>query len=164
MGVSTIRTYSKNSNPKGFLQSSQPCGSNSQFEPVLKNSNQRGSLQSAEPYGSKSQFENGASAPAFEPFAKTKASDPEKGEVETEIDKFHSEDAVTVIKKVVVKTSQTENKKEKPNFNTITTKTANEVLKTEGEEELNTNIENKLKAKNKQATKIKTKNKTTPPT
>ena len=71
---------------------------------------------------------------------------------------------MTVIKKVVVKTSQTENKKEKPNFNTITTKTANEVLKTEGEEELNTNIENKLKAKNKQATKIKTKNKTTPPT
>ena len=63
-----------------------------------------------------------------------------------------------------IRTSQTENKKEKPNFNTITTKTANEVLKTEGEEELNTNIENKFKAKNKQATKIKTKNKTTPPT
>ena len=62
-------------------------GSKSQFKPVLKNSNSRGFLQSAEPYGSKSQFENGANVPQFEPFDKNKATNPEKGEVETEIDK-----------------------------------------------------------------------------
>ena len=39
------------------------------------------------PYGSKCQFENGANAPQFEPFAKTKTINPEKGEFETEIDK-----------------------------------------------------------------------------
>lgn len=71
---------------------------------------------------------------------------------------------MTVIKKVVVKTSQTENKTEKPKFNTITTKTANKELKTESREELNANIENKSKTKNKQIAKTKTKNKATPPT
>ena len=60
--------------------------SNSQFEPTNKNSNSRGFLQSAQPYGSKSQFENGASAPEFEPFAKTKAINPENENIKTEID------------------------------------------------------------------------------
>ena len=36
-------------------------------------------------YGSKYQFENGRRAPAFEPFAKNKAFNPEKGEIGTEI-------------------------------------------------------------------------------
>ena len=69
-----------------FCQSQSVGGSsNSQFEPANKNSNSRGFLQSAQPYGSKSQFENGASAPEFEPFAKIKAINPEKGEIGTEI-------------------------------------------------------------------------------
>ena len=62
-------------------------GSKSQFEPVLKNSNSSGFLQSADPYGSKSQFKIGANAPEFEPFAKNKTINLEKGEIETEIDK-----------------------------------------------------------------------------
>lgn len=119
--------------------------------------NPRRFLQSAEPYGSKSQFENGANAPQFEPFIKNKAINPEKGEVETEIDKTGTENIRTI-------TNETENEKEKTNSNTITTKTTNERLKPEGREELNANIESKSKTKNEQTAKTKTKNKTTPPT
>ena len=111
-------------------------GSKSQFKPVLKNSNQRGFLQSTEPYGSKSQFENGASAPQSEPFDEITNANLEKGEVETETcktgtvnekvetenDKFNSENFVTDIKIADVKTSQIKNEKEKTNSNTITTK------------------------------------------
>ncbi len=43
------------------------------------NSNPKGFLQSSQPYGSKSQFELGASTPEFEPSAKNKAINPEKG-------------------------------------------------------------------------------------
>lgn len=186
---SQFESIPRTSNSRGSLQSSQQYASKYQFEPlvhyssskeslqslqlnslkckfetVAKHMNPRGFLQRAKPYSSKCQFENGANAPEFEPFVKTKAINPEKGEFETEIDKFHSEDAVTVIKKVVVKTSQTENKTEKPKFNTITTKTANEKFKPESREELNSNIENKSKTKNKQITKTKTKSKATPPT
>ena len=60
------------------------AGLNSYFEPAIKNSNPRGFLQSAQPYGSKFQFENGSRVPEFEPFAKNKAINPEKGEVGTE--------------------------------------------------------------------------------
>lgn len=89
-------------NPQGFSQTSlQQGSSNSQFEPANKNSNQRGFLQSAEPYGSKSPFENGRRAPAFEPFAKNKVINPEKGEIDTEIDK-----TITANEKV-----ETQNKK-----------------------------------------------------
>lgn len=148
--------------------------SNSQFEPADKNSNSRGFLQSAQPYGSKFQFENGASAPEFEPFAKTKAINLGNEKSEAEIDKFNSEDVVIDIKIVDVKTRQTENKNirtlinetenEKINSNTIATKTTNERLKPEGREELNIRIESKSKTKNKQIAKTKTKNKTTTPT
>lgn len=116
--------------------------SNSQFEPADKNSNPRGFLQSAEPYDSKSQFENGASASQFEPFDKITNANPEKGEFETEI-----YETVTVNENIHIITSETGNKTEKPNFNTITTKTANEELKTESRGELNTNIESKTKTK-----------------
>ena len=67
------------------------------------------------------------------------------------------------IKIVDVKTSQTENKTEKPKFNTITTKTANKELKTESREELNTNIKSNAR-ENKQTAKTKAKSKATPPT
>lgn len=118
----------------------------------------------------------GARAPEFEPFAKNKSINPEKGKFETEIDKFNCEDVVTDTKIVDIKTSQTENEnirtlineteneKEKANSNTVTTKTANEKFKPESREELNSNIENKSKTKNKQITKTKTKSKATPPT
>ena len=43
-------------------------------------------FQSSQPHSSKCQFEIGASAPEFEPYSKTKAINPEKGEFETEID------------------------------------------------------------------------------
>lgn len=149
-----------------------------QFEPTNKNSNPRGFLQSAQPYSSKSQFENGRRAPAFEPFAKISKDNPEKGEVETEIDKtgtanekvetendkFNSENFVTDIKIADVKTSQIKNEKEKTNSNTVTTKTANEKFKPESREELNTNIKSNVKTKNKQTTKTKTKIKANPPT
>ena len=133
--------------------------SNSQFEPANKNSNSRGFLQSAQPYGSKSQFENGANAPEFEPFDKNKATNPQEGEVETEIDKIGTakENIHTLI-------NETENEKEKTNFNTTTSKTAHEELKPESGEGLNTNIESKARIKNEQNAKTKTKNKTTPPT
>ena len=91
--------------------------------------------------------------------AKNKAINPEKEEIKTEID-----EAITENENIHTLINKNENEKEKTNSNTIMTKTANEELMTESGEELNTNIENKLKAKNKQATKIKTKNKTTPPT
>lgn len=131
--------------------------SNSQFEPANKNSNSRRFLQSAQPYGSKSQFENGANAPEFEPFDKITNANIEKGEIETEIDKFNCEDVVTDTKMVDIKTSQTKNKTEKPKFNTITTKTTNEKLKPESREAPNANIENKSKTKNEQIAKTKTK-------
>ena len=142
-----------------FLSVSLGGSSNSQFEPADKNSNSRGFLQSAEPYGSKSQFENGSRASAFEPFAKSKAFNPEKGEIETEIDKTGTanENIRTLINK-------TKNEKEKTNSNTVTTKTANKELKSESREELNTNIESNVKTKNKQTTKTKTKIKANPPT
>ena len=94
-----FETVAKHMNPRGFLQRAQPYGSKSQFEngrrapqfePANKNSNSRGFLQSAQPYGSKFQFENGASAPQFEPFEKISKDNPEKGEVEAEIDKFET--------------------------------------------------------------------------
>ena len=109
-------------------------------------------------------LQQGRRTPEFEPFVKTKSINPEKGEIETEIGKFNSEDAVTDTKIVDIKTSQTKNKTEKPKFNTITTKTTNEKLKPEGREELNANIESKSKTKNEQTAKTKTKNKATPPT
>ena len=115
----------------------------------------------------------GRRAPQFEPFAKDETINPEKGEVITEIDK-----TATTNENICTLTSENENKTEKPNFNTITTKTANEEfkiysnltktvneeLKIESREELNIRIESKSKTKNKQIAKIKTKNKTTPPT
>lgn len=139
-------------------------GAQCQSETALKNSNPNRFLQSAQPYSSKCQFENGANAPEFEPFAKNQAINLENEKAEAEIGKFNSEDVVIDIKIVDVKTSQTKNKTEKPKFNTITTKTTNEKLKPEDREELNANIENKSKTKNKQTPKPKTKNKTTPPT
>ena len=118
-------------------------------------------------YGSKYQFENGASAPEFEPFAKTKAINLGNEKSEAEIDKFNSEDVVIDIKIVDVKTRQTENKNirtlinetenKKINSNTIATKTTNERLKPEGREELNIEIKNKSKTKNEQIAKTKTK-------
>lgn len=147
-----------------FLIISWPNGSKCQFEPVLKNSNSRWLLQSAQQYGSKSQFENGSSNSQFEPFTKITQVEPEKEKIETEIDKFNCEDVVTDTKIVDIKTSQIKNKTEKPKFNTITTKTTNEKLKTESREEPNANIESNVKTKNKQTTKTKIKNKTTLPT
>lgn len=131
--------------------------SNSQFKPANKNSNSRGLLWRAQPYSSKCQFENGASAPEFEPFDKITNANPKKGEVETEID-----ETVTINENIHTTTSETGNKTEKSNFNTVTTKTANEELKTEIRGELNTNIESKTKTKNEQT--AKTKNKINPPT
>ncbi len=64
---------------------------------------------------------------------------------------------MTDTKIVDIKTSQIKNKTEKPKFNTITTKTTNEKLKTESREEPNVNIENKSKTKNEQIAKTKTK-------
>ena len=107
-------------------------------------------------------FNSGSSNSQFEPFDKNKTINPEKEEFETEIDKFNCEDVVTDTKIVDIKTSQTKNKTEKPKFNTITTKTTNEKLKTESREELNTNLESKSKTKNEQIAKTKTK--ATPPT
>ena len=135
--------------------------------------NPRGFLQRAQPYSSKCQFENGRSKSQFEPFTKNKTINLEKGEIETEIDKTG-----TANENIRTITNETENEKEKTNSNTITTKitneefktysnltkTANEGLKIESREELNTNIESKTKTKNKQTTKTKTKNKTTLPT
>ena len=117
-------------------------------------------------------FFGGASAPEFEPFAKNKAINPEKGEFETEIEKTG-----TVNENVRTLINETKNEKEKANSNIVTTKTANEdfkiysnltkttneELKTENREELHANIESKSKTKNKQTPKPKTKNKTTPP-
>lgn len=138
-----------------FILGTSKC----QSEPILKNSNPKEFLQSAEPYSSKCQFENGASAPQFEPFAKNKATNPEKGEVETKNDEI-----VTVNENIRTLINETENEKEKTNSNTITTKTTTEELKIEVREELNANIESKDKTKDKQAAKTKTKNKSTPPT
>ena len=134
----------------------------------------------------------GAPAPKFEPFDKITNANTEKGEfeikideavtvnekLETENDKFNSENLVTDIKIADVKTSQIKNEKEKTKFSTITTKTTNEEFKTysnltktmnaelkiESREELNIRIESKSKTKNKQIAKTKTKNKTNPPT
>ena len=39
-------------------------------------------FQSSQPHSSKCQFETGANAPEFEPLAKNKAINPEKGEFE----------------------------------------------------------------------------------
>lgn len=128
--------------------------------------------QSAQPYSSKCQFEFGRREPQFEPLAKNKATNPEKGKVETETCKTGTEN-----KNIHSITSETENEKEKTNSNTVITKTANEdfkiysnltkttneELKTENREELNTNIESNAR-KNKPTTKTKTKNKATPPT
>lgn len=114
-------------------------------------------FQSSQPHSSKCQFEIGSRVPEFEPYSKTKAINSEKGEVGTEIDKFNCEDVVTDTKIVDIKTSQTKNKIEKPKFNTITTKTTNEKLKTESREEPNANIENKSKTKNERIAKTKTK-------
>lgn len=115
-------------------------------------------LQSAQPYSSNCQFKNGRREPQFEPFAKNKAINPEKGEVETEIDKTGTanENIRTLI-------NETENEKEKTNSSIITTKTINEELKPERREELNTNIESNAR-KNKQTAKTKAKSKATPPT
>ena len=49
--------------------------------------NPRGFLQRAKPYSSKCQFENGANAPEFEPFAKTKAINLGNEKAEAEIGK-----------------------------------------------------------------------------
>ena len=89
-------------------------------------------------------------------FAKKETINSEKGEIETEINKFNSEEIVADIKIINIKTSQTENEKEKTNSNIITTKTANEELKPEGREEINTNIESKTK-KNELIANTKTK-------
>lgn len=102
-------------------------------------------------------FEVRCSMPIFEPLAKITNANTKKEEVETEI-----YETVTVNENIHTTTIETGNKTEKPNFNTITTKTANEELKTESRVELNTNIESKTKTKNEQT--AKTKNKITPPT
>ena len=88
--------------------------SSSQFKPANKNSNSRGFLQSAEPYGSKSQFENGANAPEFEPFEKISKDNPEKGEVETEIDKTGTENEKVGTKNKKKGRSKAQNKKSTP--------------------------------------------------
>ena len=132
-------------------------GSKCQSEIVLKNLNPNRFIQSVQPYSSKCQFENGRRASAFEPFAKNKTINLEKGEIETEINKTETENIRTI-------TNETENEKEKTNSNTITTKITNERLKPEGREELNANIESNARIKNKQTTKTKTKIKATPPT
>ena len=103
------------------------------------------------PFEFKRQLFGGRRAPAFEPYSKTKAINPEKWEFETKNGNIH-----TLI-------NETENEKEKTNSNTITTKALNEELKTEVREELNTNIESKSKTKNVQTAKTKTKNKAIPP-
>lgn len=133
--------------------------------PWLNNRTQEGSfLQNVQPYGSKCQFEIGRRAPEFEPFANETKFEPENEKVETENDKFNSENFVTDIKIADVKTSQTEKEKEKTNFDTHITKTANEKLKFESRQELNTNIEGKTEIKNKQTAKTKTKSKAASPT
>ena len=71
---------------------------------------------------------------------------------------------MTDIKIADVKTNQTEKEKEKTNFDTHITKTANEKLKFESRQELNTNIEGKTEIKNKQTAKTKTKSKAASPT
>lgn len=111
------------------------------------------------PFKFKRQPFGGRSKSQFEPFAKNKTINLEKGEVGTEIDKTG-----TANENIRTITNETENEKEKTNSDTITTKTTNEELKTESREELNTNIESNVKTKNKQTTKTKTKNKTTLPT
>ena len=134
--------------------------------------NPKGFPRSAQPYGSKSQFEIGRRASAFEPFTKSKAINPEKGEFETETD-----ETGTGSRSIHTITSETENEKEKTNSNTIMikaaseefkkysnlTKTVNEELKIESREELNTNIESNAR-ENKQTAKTKAKSKATPPT
>ena len=110
---SQFESIPRTSNSRGSLQSSQQYASKYQFEPlvhyssskeslqslqlnslkckfetVAKHMNPRGFLQRAQPYSSKCQFENGRRAPEFEPFAKNEAINPEKGEIETEIDKI----------------------------------------------------------------------------
>lgn len=117
------------------------------MQECLLDKNKRTACANAVPLG-------GANAPQFEPFAKNKAINPEKGEFETETCKTG-----TGSRNIHSITSETENEKEKTNFNTIMTKTVNEELKIESREELNANIESKDKTKDKQAAKTKIKSK-----
>ena len=104
-------------------------------------------------------LQQGANEPQFEPFVKITNANTEKRDIETETYKTG-----TANENIHILINETENEKEKTISNTITTKTANEELKTEVREELNANIESKSKTKNEQIVKTKTKNKTTPPT
>lgn len=62
-----------------------------QSETLVNYSNPKGFLQSSQPYGSNCQFKPGASAPEFEPFDKITNANTEKGELETGIDEAVTE-------------------------------------------------------------------------